>query len=95
MARNPPIVVTESDFELLRRLAGRCRSGTAFFGFEHKASPTRPAIVLHPHGQRMSGRWVGMSYDGKVVTGWGSRGRDEQAARDTFTELITEGGSTP
>ena len=28
-------------------------------------------FVLHPHGQQMTGRWVGLSYDGNIVTGWG------------------------
>ena len=29
-------------------------------------------FVLHPHGISMTGRWVGLSYDGKIVTGWGA-----------------------
>jgi hypothetical protein len=27
-------------------------------------------LALHQHGMRMVGRWVGLSYDGPVVTGW-------------------------
>jgi uncharacterized protein involved in tolerance to divalent cations len=27
-------------------------------------------FALHPHGERSWGRWVGMSYDGRVITGW-------------------------
>lgn len=44
-------------------------------------------FVLHPHGQRMAGRWVGVSYDGKIITGWGGLGRSEQEARDTIAAL--------
>lgn len=44
-------------------------------------------FALHPHGQRMSGRWVGMSYDGKVVTGWGAMARDADAASAAISDL--------
>jgi transcriptional regulator with XRE-family HTH domain len=44
-------------------------------------------FVLHPHGQRMSGRWVGMSYDGKIVSGWGAIARDADSASATIQEL--------
>ena len=27
-------------------------------------------LVLHPHGLNMSGRWVGLGYDDKIMTGW-------------------------
>lgn len=27
-------------------------------------------FVIHPQGRSMTGRWVGLSYDGTVVTGW-------------------------
>jgi transcriptional regulator with XRE-family HTH domain len=49
-------------------------------------------FVLHPHGQQMAGRWVGLSYDGKIVTGWGSMARDEQEARNVIDELKARGG---
>ncbi|MBV9206045.1 MAG: transcriptional regulator, partial [Actinobacteria bacterium] len=29
-------------------------------------------LALHPHGTNAWGRWVGMSYDGLVITGWGA-----------------------
>ena len=38
-------------------------------------------FVLHPHGQRLTGRWVGLSYDGKIVTGWGAMAHTEAEAR--------------
>ncbi len=49
-------------------------------------------FVLHPHGQQMAGRWVGLSYDGKIVTGWGAMARDEQAAKDAIAELRERDG---
>lgn len=44
-------------------------------------------FVLHPHGQRLEGRWVGVSHDGKIVTGFGGMARTEDEARDTITKL--------
>jgi hypothetical protein len=35
-------------------------------------------FVLHPHGATLAGRWVGLSSDGKVVTGWGSMGGSKE-----------------
>jgi hypothetical protein len=29
-------------------------------------------FVMHPHGIHATGRWVGLSYDGNIVTGWSS-----------------------
>jgi periplasmic divalent cation tolerance protein len=29
-------------------------------------------LALHPHGTHAWGRWVGMNYDGLVITGWGA-----------------------
>ncbi|WP_433609566.1 hypothetical protein ACQP2P_38680 [Dactylosporangium sp. CA-139114] len=50
-------------------------------------------FVLHPHGQRMSGRWVGLSYDGKIVTGWGAMGRTAEEATEAINFLIA--GESP
>ncbi len=47
-------------------------------------------FVLHPHGQSMRGRWVGLSYDGKILTGWGGMARTEQDARAIIDELKTQ-----
>jgi hypothetical protein len=44
-------------------------------------------FVLHPHGISMTGRWVGLSYDGKIVTGWGAMGKSEVDARDLIAQL--------
>lgn len=50
-------------------------------------------FVLHPHGQELSGRWVGLSYDGKIVSGWGGMGHSEQEARDIIDRLKAEEAS--
>ncbi len=44
-------------------------------------------FVLHPHGLRMDGRWVGMSHDGKIITGYGGIARSEDEARAAITRL--------
>jgi hypothetical protein len=44
-------------------------------------------FVLHPQGRRMSGRWVGLSYDGKAITGHGAMTRTENEARTVITGL--------
>jgi transcriptional regulator with XRE-family HTH domain len=48
-------------------------------------------FVLHTHGQQMTGRWVGMSYDGVVVTGWGSMAHSESDARALIDDLKRRG----
>ena len=44
-------------------------------------------FVLHPHGINATGRWVGLSYDGNIVTGWSSMARTEAEARELVGEL--------
>jgi transcriptional regulator with XRE-family HTH domain len=44
-------------------------------------------FVLHPHGVSMSGRWVGLSYDGVVVTGWGGMAHSEEEAKSIIADL--------
>ena len=51
-------------------------------------------FVLHPHGVDMVGRWVGLSYDGKVITGWGAMARAEGEAR-SLVERLKEGSAIP
>jgi hypothetical protein len=52
-------------------------------------------FVVHPQGRRMAGRWVGLSYDGKIVTGNGAMSRDESEARDVIARLQSNGTDTP
>jgi transcriptional regulator with XRE-family HTH domain len=47
-------------------------------------------FALHPHGIDLRGRWVGLSYDGAVVTGWGAMARNEADARQLIDTLNTE-----
>jgi transcriptional regulator with XRE-family HTH domain len=44
-------------------------------------------FVLHPHGIYMNGRWVGLSYDGTIVTGFGGMGKSEEEARNLIKQL--------
>ena len=45
-------------------------------------------LTLHPHGDHAWGRWVGMSYDGLVVSGWGSLARTQEQAHQVVQDLI-------
>ena len=47
-------------------------------------------LVIHPHGHQMRGRWVGLSYDGPIVSGWSAFARTEQEAQ-TLLHALTEG----
>jgi hypothetical protein len=45
-------------------------------------------FVLHPHGQRMTGRWVGLSWDGNTVTGLGAMARSKATTSALIRDLI-------
>ena len=45
-------------------------------------------LALHPHGTRAWGRWVGMSYDGEVICGYGAMARTDDEARQAVQNLI-------
>jgi transcriptional regulator with XRE-family HTH domain len=47
-------------------------------------------FALHPHGIHLRGRWVGLSYDGAIVTGWGAMARNEHDARQLIDTLNSE-----
>jgi hypothetical protein len=47
-------------------------------------------LALHQHGEYAWGRWVGMSYDGAVVSGWGAIARTEDQANQAVLDLINE-----
>jgi transcriptional regulator with XRE-family HTH domain len=49
-------------------------------------------FVAHPHGIHMQGRWVGMSYDGKIQSGWGAIAQSEDDARRLIEHLKQQGG---
>jgi transcriptional regulator with XRE-family HTH domain len=44
-------------------------------------------FVLHPQGRQMTGRWVGLSYDGQTITGLGTMARTEDDARTLIDSL--------
>jgi hypothetical protein len=48
-------------------------------------------LVVHQHGTRIAGRWVGLSYDGPVVTGLGAIARTRDDAVALLAELKREG----
>jgi hypothetical protein len=45
-------------------------------------------LALHPHGTHAWGRWVGLSYDGPVVSGWGAMARTQEQAHQVVRDLI-------
>lgn len=50
-------------------------------------------LVLHPHGIHLAGRWVGLSNDGPMITGWGAIARTEAAALGLMDMLKREGNA--
>ena len=48
--------------------------------------------VLHPHGLNMSGRWVGLGYDGRIMSGWASMGQTREESETTMASLISSEG---
>jgi hypothetical protein len=48
-------------------------------------------FALHQHGQKMTGRWVGLSYDGPIITGWGAIARTEEEVLALMDELREKG----
>lgn len=51
-------------------------------------------FVLHPHGQHLTGRWVGMSHDGNIITGAGALAHTETEARE-LVHAAQERAATP
>lgn len=45
-------------------------------------------FVLHPQGEFAEGRWVGLSYDGPIVTGYAALGRTQDEAKAAMTRLL-------
>ena len=48
-------------------------------------------FALHPHGVHMAGRWVGQSYDGPLVSGWGAIARTEDEVVALMNQLLEDG----
>lgn len=44
-------------------------------------------LLLHPHGHQIHGRWVGLSYDGPIQSGWAAIARTEDAAQALLCSL--------
>jgi hypothetical protein len=40
----------------------------------------------------MSGRWVGLGYDGRIMTGWASMGQSQEESEDAMHRLISSEG---
>jgi hypothetical protein len=45
-------------------------------------------FVVHPHGQSMRGRWVGLSYDGDTMSGIGVMGRTKADTERVYREQL-------
>lgn len=43
---------------------------------------------LHQHGQAATGRWVGLSFDGPIISGWASLARTREDVERLMDELI-------
>ena len=52
-------------------------------------------FALHPHGLHMSGRWVGLGYDGRIMSGWASMGQTREESEKTMAKLIESEGLPP
>jgi transcriptional regulator with XRE-family HTH domain len=47
-------------------------------------------FTLHQHGIHMTGRWVGLSYDGPIITGWAAIARTEDEVTTLMNTLRTD-----
>jgi len=47
-------------------------------------------FVLHPQGLHLRGRWVGMSYDGPIESGWATMAHSEEEAAQLMDSLKTQ-----
>ena len=48
-------------------------------------------FTLHPQGDSATGRWVGLSYDGPIVTGHATLARTREDAQTAMNRLTTAG----
>jgi hypothetical protein len=49
-------------------------------------------FALHPHGLNMAGRWVGLGYDDRIMSGWGSMAKTREDAEAVIARLVATGG---
>ena len=49
-------------------------------------------FVLHPHGLNMSGRWVGLGYDGRIIERVGIDGADSRGIQGRLARLSKSEG---
>lgn len=49
-------------------------------------------FVVHAHGIHLLGRWVGLSYDRKIVTGWAAMAHDRDEPRGLIDTLKASDG---
>jgi hypothetical protein len=47
-------------------------------------------LVLHAEGEHAHGRWVGLSYDGPVISGQATLARTKEQAQAVMTRLLDE-----
>jgi hypothetical protein len=52
-------------------------------------------FVLSPHGLPALGRWVGLSYDGRIVTGWAAMAADKDKISELISALKDSDGQGP
>jgi hypothetical protein len=45
-------------------------------------------FVLHPHGLNMTGRWVGLGYDNRIMTGWAAFGQTREETEVAMKSLL-------
>lgn len=48
-------------------------------------------FVLHQHGIHTAGRWVGLSYDGPIITGWGAMAHTKDEVLAVMAHLKEKG----
>jgi transcriptional regulator with XRE-family HTH domain len=52
-------------------------------------------FVLSPHGLPALGRWVGLSFDGRIVTGWAAIAQHEDKVPELISALNESDGEGP
>ena len=66
--------ITKSSWDGMRPLKGR-------YVLRHNV------FAIHPHGLHMGRRRVGLEYDGRIMTGWGSMAKTHEGAETVIDRL--------